>query len=1039
MFSWANKQLEKLSETLAPPPSTPTHRFLSALASQNESAASAILNDPHEPLDPYALIHPSKGTIAIHVAASHGAINILRELILHRGVPVDTADYQGCTPLHHASQGSSVPPNVALSAVKFLVEECGAGILRKNSQNQTAYDVGGSQAVRGYLLPKQLQLETQECLDNGGRGLMPGIDMGGMKVNYANIAPPPVMGGPPAVHGAGLPTTGGMISNPVPPNNSAANDPSAALMQPPPARINSSFSGTSFATQPSAATAPMMPQPPVMTSVVKSGTDAYNNSTSAPVNSNLSYPGTAAPPIQQPREISQKPSAAGESNAPATSESTSEQQPKPASRPNSQPPVSSQPEQSQQPEQKIQHQEQLFVQTQAPNPPTAQTLQQQQHQQQPKQQPNRQPPKSNSSAPNSGYALRGGNANSAFVLDEKSFTASGRRLYKPDGFHTSSNDKELQMKYGHVENDFEKNKKLAIPPPPTSTGGSVGVVWNNSNPGNSGGSNAYPASGGVNPYSAVGGTTRVTGYIGGSGRARYPTYCAVSDSVSAPPSLNGMGVSPSYGAAAPSYAVFNPANSGHNADNNAQMGQTQRWAGDSQQSMQAGYGSGNVYRANPASSNEAYGTYGYNQQQYPAQQQPSAQQWNAPHATVSNVNTYGQQTEYVQGYSPSPHQNLQQQNQQYESGGHSAATMFATPSPQQNNKTPGSNDAESASTMFTSPPAVSNTSFSPPSGNLGHSSTTATIVNAQDLFASPPSRTETASKNRFSSPPPSEDANTNAQAIAAVNESSEPSANDHFAVASPATESNFGTILAEDKVVSPPFADSNIPADHIKKFLLPPTPSNNISTDLSAEDHFAAPTSIETTPFSNDNVDERSALAGNAVEPSTEVSPGDEFENATPLSTTCSAANGKASESATTPSSVQDASSFFGSPPKEGSTAVSTSDASSYLGSAEKQGNTESSAVSSPISTKLETSYTSNASPAQSKSYGGLPPPPSLGNFSKPSGSKHPSTPSARSSFLPPPPVISNSISSPPAPSAPDNNEDDGPVEQMSEVSLNDS
>jgi len=1037
MFSWANKQLEKLSETLAPPPSTPTHRFLSSLASQNEPAASAILNDPHEPLDPYALIHPSKGTSAVHVAASHGAINILRELILHRGVPVDTADYQGCTPLHHASQGSSVPPNVALSAVKFLVEECGAGVLRKNSQNQTAYDVGSSQAVRGYLLPKQLQLETQECLDNGGRGLMPGIDMGGMKVNYANVAPPPVMGGPLAVHGAGPPPTGGMISNPAPPNNFGANDPSAALMQPPPVRIDSSFSGTSFATQPPAATAPMMPQPPVMTSDVKSGIGAHNNSSSAPVDSNLAYPGTAAPPTKQPRDLSLKPAAAGESNAPANSESTSVQQPKPASQPDSQPPVSSQPEQVQQPEQKIQHQEQLLVQTQIPNPPTAQTLQQQ-HQQQPKQQPSRQPPELNSSAPNSGYALRGGNANSAFVLDEKSFTASGRRLYKPDGFHTSSNDKELQMKYGHVENDFEKNKKLAIPPPPTSTGGSIGVGWNNSNTGNSGGSNAYPASGGVNPYSAVVGTTRVTGYIGGLGRARYPTYCAVSDSVSAPTSLNGMGMSPSYGSAAPSYAVFNPANSGHNADNNVQMGQTQQWAGDGQQSMQAGYGGVSVYGANPASGNEAYGTYGYNQQQYPAQQHPTAQQWNAPHAAASNVNTYGQPTEYVQGYSPSPHQNQQQQNQQYESGGHSAATMFATPSPQQNNKTPGSNDAFSASTMFISPPAVSNTTFSPPSGNVGHSSTTATIVNAQDLFASPPSKTETASKDRFPSPPPSEDANTSAKAIAAV-ESSEPSANDHFAVASPATESNFGTISAKDQVVSPPFADSNIPADHIKNFPLPPTPSNNTSNDLSAEDHFAAPTSIETTPFSNDNVNEQSALAGNAVEPSSEASPGDEFVNATPLSTAYSAADGNASEFATTPSSVQDASSFFGSPPKEGSTTVSTSDTSSYFGTAEKLGKTELSAESPPISTKLETSSTSNASPAQSKSFGGLPPPPSLGNFSKPSGSKHPSTPSARSSFLPPPPVISNSISSPPAPSAPDNNDDDGPVEQMSEVSLNDS
>ncbi|KAL7469887.1 hypothetical protein ACHAXS_010140 [Conticribra weissflogii] len=880
MFSWANKQLEKLSETLAPPPSIPTHRFLSALASQNEPAAAAILNDPHEPLDPYALIHPSKGTTAVHVAASHGSINILRDLILHRGVPVETADYQGWTPLHHAAHCSSVPPNVALSAVKFLVEDCGACVLRKNSQNQTAYDVGNSQAVRGYLLPKQLQLETQECLNNGGRGLMPGIDMGGMKVNYANVAPPPLMGGPPAGAGLGPPPTVGMMSSPMPPNDSVSNDPSAALMQPPPVRVTSSFAGSSFATQPVASTASTMPQPPVMSSIVQSRAGAFNNSSSAPVDSTPVYPGTAVNPIQQTQTFPEIPVARGESNAPPTSsESTSENQPQPSVQPDSHPPLSSQPEQAQQPVEKTQHQEHLPVQ-QIQKPPTAPTQQQQ---------TNLQPPISNSSAPNSGYALRGGNANSAFVLDEKSFTASGRRLYKPDGFHTSSNDKELQKKYGHVENDFEKSRKLAIPPPPTSAGGAT-LDWNNSNTGYSGGSIAHPALGGANPYSAVGGNSRVTGYIGGSGRARYPTYCAVSDSVSAPPSLNGMGVAPAYGSAAPSYVVFNPnvtsaANNNYSSGNNVQMVQTQQWAADDHQSMQAGYGDVGGYGATPASGNGAYGTYGYDQQHYSAQQQPTAQQWNAPPAAASNTNDNGKQTQYTQWHSSSPHQNQQQQKQQYETGCDAAATMFATPPPRQNHEPPGSTAAQATRSIFTPPPAVCKTTSSPPSGsNIGHASATTTTVNVQDIFASPPSTTETTPKDHFSSPPLSEDANTSTQTITVADLPSEPSANDHFAL---------------DK--------------------------------------------------------------------------------------------------------------------------------------------TESSAVAPPTSTTLATSSTFKSSPTQLKSFGGLPPPPSLGNFSKPSGSKNPSTPTASRSFLPPPPVISADVSSAATPLATNDNEDDGPLEQLSEVSLNDS
>ena len=634
MFQWANKQLEKLSETLAPPPSTPAHRYLAALASHQEDVALAILNDPHEPLDPYTSLN-QKGMNALHAAASHGIVNIIRNLI-GRGVRVDIADYNGWTALHHASASKSMSAQSALATVKVLVEELGASVVMKDATAQTPYDLGTSQAVRGYLLPKQLQQETQDCLDNGGAGLVPGIDMGGMKVNR-NLAPPPVIGTP-----GDAPPQPSMMNN---------NDPFAALMQPPPVRgMNSTFS----------------PPPPVANNYI---------ATAAP---NFS-PG---PAMMQPM------------SSPMPGDNTGSQYfiPPPSNNAGD--------DQQQQDHQRTSFPEQ--PQIQLPNQPLIQQPEQLQQQTSNSSATqvtqSEQPPKSNNStaSASSGYALRGGNSNSAFVLNESSYTSSGRKLYKPDGFHTSSNDKELQAKYGHVENSFETSRKAAVPPPPISGGAPANGM-----------TSPPPSSGGANPYSAVGaGNARTMGYIGGTGRARYPAYCAVSDSVSAPPSLGGGGFAPQMTppATSYSYSTFNPGAMQQNPVA-VPAGQTQQqWSG--KQQMQ----SAPAYSTQP------------NQYAAPAVQ---TQQWSGEHQTYvqSNPNvapSYGVQScdqHPTSGYAEQPSQPDQPQVITT-TDGNATATMGV---------------ALDAASMFATPHAEDKKDMMFPSS--GKNTDT---INTADVFSSPP-------------------------------------------------------------------------------------------------------------------------------------------------------------------------------------------------------------------------------------------------------------------------------------------------------------
>ena len=573
LFSWANSQLEKLSETLAPPPNTPGPRFIAALASSNENAALAMLNDPHDPLDPNAPLN-QRGMTALHVAAAHGSLAILRDL-LQRRINVESTDGEGMTPLHHASASSGNPP-AALATVKFLVEECGANVLSKSYAGATPYDVASAQSVRGYLLPKQLQKETKECLDNGGVGLVPGMDLGGMTVARA-VAPPPT-----AIGGGTVPTVGAA-------GGADIHDPVAALMKPT-VSIAAARHQTPVKQQQQQPTQQPM-QPKVMETASKMTPDAlpegwieatdptsgniyyYNNSTGVsswdrpsanalcddparsvigttskeenidsvvaqeqshatpaldhnnshtdlpkgwiaatdPSSGNYYYYNQELKVTQWKRpalKTGEKENVDDESKmevAPTTSVSNEAASITPANvvvglvsagdkgkddasdnaieesaapakaltEPVTQ--VAQEESVNNEPsaETRRQQEEQPPAAEQKPSPQLQQSPAQPTPTAHPQQQSSSCSTKPNTRAPSSGrsYALRGGDKNSAAaILANSSFSSAGRRVYKPDGFHTSSNDQELQAKYGHVTNEHERSRKLAAGAPPISGG-----------------------------------------------------------------------------------------------------------------------------------------------------------------------------------------------------------------------------------------------------------------------------------------------------------------------------------------------------------------------------------------------------------------------------------------------------------------------------------------------------------------------------------------------------------------------------------------
>ena len=190
MFQWASDTFDKLSEKVAPPPTDAASRFGYAVTRLDENTAMGCIAE----IDPIqTIVNQSRGWFPIHMACQYSMVRLIRLLMNQPGASIQQMDYANCTPLHHACM--STQRATGLEVVKILINECGADPCAKNSQGQTPYDVATLDSIRQYILPIQLQRETQYALDNGGKGLPPGIDMGGMKINRANMAPPPTFGG----------------------------------------------------------------------------------------------------------------------------------------------------------------------------------------------------------------------------------------------------------------------------------------------------------------------------------------------------------------------------------------------------------------------------------------------------------------------------------------------------------------------------------------------------------------------------------------------------------------------------------------------------------------------------------------------------------------------------------------------------------------------------------------------------------------------------------------------------------------------------
>ena len=203
MFAWAEKQLERISKTVAPVPLDPGHQFKDALASGNVTTALALLSrssnsgaggnkngvimsqdgstiqplllDAHK-----TILNTRKGSFPIHVACEYGAIDVVQVLIGEYGVSPEQVDTVGNTPLHYATSSSH---QQAFHLVQILVQDYNVSLSVKNMQGMTPYDVCTVNKTRQWLLPIQLQRETPQCLDDGGVGLPPGMDMGGIKLS----------------------------------------------------------------------------------------------------------------------------------------------------------------------------------------------------------------------------------------------------------------------------------------------------------------------------------------------------------------------------------------------------------------------------------------------------------------------------------------------------------------------------------------------------------------------------------------------------------------------------------------------------------------------------------------------------------------------------------------------------------------------------------------------------------------------------------------------------------------------------------------
>lgn len=188
MLGWASSQFEKLSQTVAPPPIDANGRFVYAVQRGDEDGAMACVPEMDAAR---AVLNPIKKSYAIHLACERSMDRLIRMLLTYPGVDLTFIDNHGNTPLHYAAM--STDKNRGLPTVKMLVTEYKGSVVTKNSSGQTPYDLATLDMVRQFLLPLQLQEETRQAIDNGGVGLPPGIDMGGLRISSPAAPPPPTM------------------------------------------------------------------------------------------------------------------------------------------------------------------------------------------------------------------------------------------------------------------------------------------------------------------------------------------------------------------------------------------------------------------------------------------------------------------------------------------------------------------------------------------------------------------------------------------------------------------------------------------------------------------------------------------------------------------------------------------------------------------------------------------------------------------------------------------------------------------------------
>lgn len=282
MLSWASSQIEKIAQTVAPPPTDPASRFLYCCQRGEENEAMQLASQlPGSGV----IVNPTKQQVALHVSCTHGMMQLTRHLLNQPGASLDMLDGSGNTMLHCAAMCTQP---AGLELVKMLVNEMSANVCAKNYQGQTPYDVASLNNIRQFLLPIQLQQETREALANGGQGLPPGIDMGGLKIQ--NMAPPPPMGMPGGSPQAGPPPPVGPPPQGMPPAGGGV--PASPYPQPP----NPFGESTPIATPPPAAagTSPY-PQPPYSGATTPSHQQVGGSMPPAPV-----QPVAAPVPPMQP-------------------------------------------------------------------------------------------------------------------------------------------------------------------------------------------------------------------------------------------------------------------------------------------------------------------------------------------------------------------------------------------------------------------------------------------------------------------------------------------------------------------------------------------------------------------------------------------------------------------------------------------------------------------------------------------------------------------------------------------------------------------